>query len=419
MKKCVVCGSKLHHDVVLIGDQYPSAIFTTEKDPFRNKLNKSSLNLTKCSNHLCGLIQLSEPVSLADVFEKYPYESSSTLSMKSILLDVKSACEGRLPNKLNANDIILDIGGNDGTLLSLFADSGAGLVNIDAAHNVKQVISSKRYKYVNSLFSQSEYINLSLKPPKLITSVAMFYHLIDPISFTKDVARIMDNDSIWCLQMSYAGSMMKNCIVDNIVHEHITYYTLKSLNYLMNLCGLEIFDAEIIPVYGGSIRAFIKKKSRQYLSGEKSSRLKHIEDAEELFSYNELSSLINFNNTAITFKNNFRLLLDCLIDQGESIYGFGASTKGNMLLQFLDITGNHMYGVFDNSPKKIGTTMIGSNIKVLDERCLDDYDVSTLISLPYYYHDDFKKLIPKLSKKKCQNKIKLIKPLPLFERHLF
>ena len=167
------------------------------------------------------------------------------------------------------------------------------------------------------------------------------------------------------------------------------------------------------------IRAFIKKKSRQYLSGEKSSRLKHIEDAEELFSYNELSSLINFNNTAITFKNNFRLLLDCLIDQGESIYGFGASTKGNMLLQFLDITGNHMYGVFDNSPKKIGTTMIGSNIKVLDERYLDDYDVSTLISLPYYYHDDFKKFIPKLSKKKCQNKIKLIKPLPLFERHLF
>ena len=181
--------------------------------------------------------------------------------MKAILADVRRACTERFERPLCNGDIVLDIGGNDGTFLSLFEDEGIERINIDAAKNVEQVMTNENYTYSNNLFSKDCYRNITDKKPRLITTIAMFYHLSDPVTFSQDVASIMDESTIWCIQMSYAGSMMQNCVVDNIVHEHITYYTLKSLSYLASICGLEVFDAEIIEVYGGSIRAFLRKKN--------------------------------------------------------------------------------------------------------------------------------------------------------------
>ena len=246
----------------------------------------------------------------------------------------------------------------------------------------------------------------------------MFYHLSDPVTFSQDVASIMDESTIWCIQMSYAGSMMQNCVVDNIVHEHITYYTLKSLSYLASICGLEVFDAEIIEVYGGSIRAFLRKKNH-LTSSTKTDNLKKIEEYEAAHSINEFSALYNFNILATTFKKNFRTFIDYLTSKNEKIYGFGASTKGNMLLQYLEITENQILGVYDNNSKKIGSSMMGTNISVIDERQLSKSDATKLISLPYYYHENFKNLIPKLMKDLNKRHLGLIRPLPTFEYHEF
>ena len=261
MANCVVCGSELLEDIVEIGKQYPSAIFCKSNDPFRESLKASSLNVTKCSNRSCNLIQLSNPISLDDVFAKYPYQTSTTISMRSILTDLRESCNKRLTEKLEDNDVILDIGGNDGTFLSLYDNTSIQKVNIDAAQNIQQVCVDENYTYINELFSAEAYKQKFNKPPRLITSTAMFYHLHNPVEFTTNVASIMDDSTIWCIQMSYAASMIENCVVDNIVHEHVTYYTFQSLSHLMSICNLEIFDAEVIDVYGGSIRAFIKKKS--------------------------------------------------------------------------------------------------------------------------------------------------------------
>ena len=239
MAKCVVCGSELLEDIVDIGEQYPSAIFCKSDDPFRNRLQASSLNVTKCSNRSCNLIQLSNPISLDDVFAKYPYQTSTTISMRSILTDLRESCNKRLTEKLEDNDVILDIGGNDGTFLSLYDNTSIQKVNIDAAQNIQQVCVDENYTYINELFSAEAYKQKFNKPPRLITSTAMFYHLHNPVEFTTNVASIMDESTIWCIQMSYAASMIENCVVDNIVHEHVTYYTFQSLSYLMNLCNLK------------------------------------------------------------------------------------------------------------------------------------------------------------------------------------
>lgn len=413
MCTCVVCGSDLSEDIVNIGEQYPSALFLKENDPFRSSLNPSSLNVAKCKNKECGLIQLSSPVSLTEVFERYPYESSSTISMRKILNNVKDACLKRLEEPLQEGDIILDIGGNDGTLLSLHNENNIRKVNIDAANNVEQLIKDDSYTYVNSLFSKEVYASSAEGPPKLITCIAMFYHLSDPRQFLQDVFEIMDESTVFCIQMSYAGLMMQNCVVDNIVHEHVTYYTLGSLEHLLNSCGLEAFDAELIDVYGGSIRTFIRKKCKSIANTiKKSNELIKIQKLESKLSSNEISSLINFNQSAQIFKANMNSFIDLLLDNNEKVFGFGASTKGNMMLQFLGRGKSSIRGVFDNSQKKIGTTMLGSDIEVLDEKTIEEHEVSSLISLPYYYHENFRSLIPKLYKNKDSSKLKLIRPLP-------
>ena len=139
---------------------------------------------------------------------------------------------------------------------------------------------------------------------------------------------------------------------------------------------------------------------------------KEIQKLESELSSNEMSSLINFNRNAQTFKANMNSFIDLLLDNNENIYGFGASTKGNMLLQFLERDRSSIRGVFDNSPKKIGTTMLGSDIEVLDEKTMEKHEVDSLISLPYYYHENFKTLVSKLYKNQNAYKLKLIKPLP-------
>ena len=149
------------------------------------------------------LIQISNPVSLDEVFARYPYESSTTISMV-ILADVRRACTERFERPLCNGDIVLDIEATM-ELLSLFEDEGIERINIDAAKNVEQVMTNENYTYSNNLFSKDCYRNITDKKPRLITTIAMFYHLSDPVTFSQDVASIADESTIWCIQMSYAG----------------------------------------------------------------------------------------------------------------------------------------------------------------------------------------------------------------------
>ena len=154
----------------------------------------------------------------------------------------------------------------------------------------------------------------------------MFYHLHNPVEFTTNVASIMDESTIWCIQMSYAASMIENCVVDNIVHEHVTYYTFQSLSHLMDICNLEIFDAEVIDVYGGSIRAFIKKKST---SGEKTpiTKCQEYYRNEGRRNMNEESSLIEFNEK-LTILEKLFLPVDTWTIKAKASMDLGRAQKG-------------------------------------------------------------------------------------------
>ena len=407
-KICISCGTELPGDIVNIGDQFPSAIFLSEKDPVPADLQSSSLNVTRCPNNSCSLIQLSYEYDLQYVFDHYPYESGSTATMKQILQDVVDDAERVV--HLTPDDIILDIGGNDGTLLGLISSPVRARVNIDAAAGVKQTLISPDYQHVHTRFQAKAFKDLKLPNPKLITSIAMFYHLNNPLDFCQNIVEIMDSDSVWLLQMTYVGTMLQDNIFDNIVHEHVAYYSLCSIEALLARVGLSIAEARIVKSYGGSLRLFIVKDPSKFPKQYWRKEYPSIQKYENDHLTNSFEALYAFNSRIQLLRSSLKELINHISKERGPIWGFGASTKGNMILQFLGIDSNHLPCILDNSEKKIGTKTTGSLVPIVDEAInlakIPDY----LLVLPYYYTNAFVRIIQK--KIPLGRKIHLIIPLP-------
>ncbi|MBT5559667.1 MAG: methyltransferase domain-containing protein [Proteobacteria bacterium] len=403
---CISCGFPLGPDVVDIGEQYPSAIFPEIDSAYRDELEKTSLNVAKCTRRECGLVQLSNEYDLDVVFENYPFVSGTTATMIDILTSVLQ--EGLSHVELSENDAVLDIGGNDGTMLAQLSQPLLARVNIDAAHGVKSIVDGGNYTRIQGKFSSDLYHGLGLPAPKLIFSVAMFYHLSDPISFSKQVEKIMSNDSVWVLQMTYLGSMLDSNIYDNIVHEHVAYYSLQSLEYLLSQVGLEVFSSKVVKSYGGSIRACIRKKGASV--GSDNGNNADVKAYEVKSGINSLVALERFNERAQLLKKVTHTFLKHISDIEGGILALGASTKGNMICQFLGLDKSIIKGALDNNEKKIGLSMTGSDIPILDEDSLLVDVPKYLLVLPYYYIDFFVKMIG--GKLRSGQVCYLIVPLP-------
>jgi NDP-4-keto-2,6-dideoxyhexose 3-C-methyltransferase len=407
-ENCVSCGAELPKDIVFIGEQYPSAVFLSDNISAPKDLKASSLNLTRCSNEKCSLIQLSHRYNLQYVFDHYPYESGTTATMKQILQDVIDDAQQYCP--LEADDVVLDIGGNDGTLLGLIDKPVRARVNIDAAAGVAQTVSAPDYHHIHAHFNAQKYQQLDLPSPKLITSVAMFYHLSDPLTFVKNILEIMDDKTVWVLQMTYVGTMLRDNILDNIVHEHVAYYSLFSLEALLSSVGLHIAEARIVESYGGSLRVFIVKNKSAFPSDKWRKDYSLIENFEIEHRTNSFEELYAFDSRVQLLRETLRGMVAHLSTRHEPLWAFGASTKGNMILQFIETDVNQIPFILDNSTKKIGSKTTGTLIPIVEEssyiKKLPDY----MLILPYYYKEAFFKIIQKALP--AGKTIELLIPLP-------
>jgi len=405
--KCVVCEGSLAIDVAIIGEQYPSAIYLDNITEHEFGLSKSSLNLSQCTNLRCNLVQLTKPIDLDLVYKHYPYESKTTATMISILSNVVN--EALLFQSLKPGDVVLDIGGNDGSLLNLIDRPDCQLINIDAASNIQQEYDIPNYTYLNSKFNREAYLSLNANAPHLIFSVAVFYQLNDPLSFLRDVGSIMNDESVFVLQMTYLKSMYTNNIFDNVVHEHITYFSLQSLMFIADLAGLKVIGASIVQSYGGSLRAYLVRRSSSKMLPNLDESTKQILVSEKSHGTESMESLSKFGKNFGEWQVAATQILNYQFERYGPIIGMGASTKGNMLLQALGVTSNLMPFILDNNPKKIGTKTTGSSIPIVDEDEVDKLNIN-IFSLPYYYDDFFKKILqPKISKGEF---IDFISPLP-------
>jgi hypothetical protein len=385
--QCISCGKTLNSNLCKIGEQFPSAIYNDD-DNNKGAVKSTSLDLAICSNQDCKLVQLNEIVNLDYVYSHYPYQTSTTATMSLLL---KEFADQSLSKYVLLNgDVVLDIGGNDGTLLSFFSGTGSKLVNIDIASGIQQVFNDANYTYINAKFSKLEYDKTKLKAPKFIFSSAVFYQLSDPNTFCSDLWNLMDDESIFFLQMTYLGTMYKNNVYDNVVHEHLAYYSLFSLESLLTRHKFKLVEISINEVYGGSMRAtIVKESSRIKVNLE---NLNNLRDLEKLNKVNEEKSLLNFATNFNQWKHAAKKLLGDLIEKHKFVVGLGASTKGNMLLQALQIDKQSMNYIIDNNEKKIGTWTSGSLIPIVDESYLTKPHRAIFL-LPYYYLDFFQSLL--------------------------
>lgn len=390
---CLGCGAPLAEDVVRVGDQYPSAIFLDAQSAPPDEVMASSLNVTRCSDEGCRLVQLCHEYDLQYVFDHYPYESGSTATMKGILQDLLDDAQRVVP--LGSDDVVLDIGGNDGTMLGLIRTPVRARVNIDAAANIAQLVSAADYRHVHARFSAAVYRTLGLPNPRLVTSTAMFYHLNDPLSFCRDVREVMSGDSVWVLQMTYLGTMLRDNIFDNIVHEHVAYYSIASLEALLARVGLHVAEARLVESYGGSLRVFIVKDPARFPKAFWRRDYPALQRFETEHRTNSFEALYAFDSRAQLLRASIRAIVDHLVERHGPIWGFGASTKGNMMLQFLGITTDQMACILDNSTKKIGTRTTGSLIPIVDETSYLKRLPEYLFVLPYYYTSTFVRIIQK------------------------
>ena len=403
--ECRSCSSTDLTPILSLGLQYPSNFIELNSIP--DKKEKIPLELIFCEKKDCGLLQLKHTASRKSLYKEYWFRSGLNEKMVDALKDITKSVEKRI--SLSENDIVLDIGCNDGTLLRSY-QSKVRLVGFEPASNLVNEASKDTDLIINNFFSFFEFVqHFPNERIKVITSVAMFYDLEDPNSFVSDIVNCLDQDGIWVIQMAYLIPMLELNAFDNIVHEHLEYWSLKSVKRLLEEYGLEIFDVELNDVYGGSFRIFVKTKKNGKINIQNS--VDEFLKKEDEFGLEKKETYLDFANRVNSLKNKLNDFIKEEISNGKSIYAYGASTKGNTLLQFYNLNNKLISKAADRDSKKFGKMTIGSNIPVISEEQARDEKPDYFLVLPWHLVDFFKERENAFLK----NGGKFIVPLPDFK----
>lgn len=398
IKNCRSCKSKNLINLYSLGKQTLTGIFPPKKNV---NITRGSLNVVICRN--CKLMQLDKNFDPIEMYgDNYGYMSSLNKSMISHLY--LKALNLKKKYKLKTGNI-LDIGSNDGTFLSFF-NKKLKLFGCDPT-----IKKFKKY-YRNDIIKIPEFFSADLfkdKKFKLITSISMFYDLPDPSSFAKQINSILDKNGIWHIELSYMPMMVKNRSYDTICHEHLEYYSLKSLKYLLDRSDLKIINLSFNQINGGSIEIDVaKKKSRfkecQYL-------INWVLESEKLNHYNDISKHKQFFKECINHKILLKKLLISLRKENKKIIGYGASTKGNVLLQFCNIDSKLIECIAEVNKFKFNKYTPGTKIKIISEKKAMLKKPDYIFVLPWHFKDHIIKREHKFLKKGG----KLIFPLPDIE----
>ena len=403
--ECRSCGSTDLTPILSLGLQYPSNFIELNSIP--DKKEKIPLELIFCEKKDCGLLQLKHTASRESLYKEYWFRSGLNEKMVEALNDITKSVEKRI--SLSENDIVLDIGCNDGTLLRSY-QSKVRLVGFEPASNLVDEAKEGTDLIINNFFSFYEFVqHFPNERIKVITSIAMFYDLEDPNSFVSDIVNCLDQDGIWVIQMAYLIPMLELNAFDNIVHEHLEYWSLKSLKRLLEEHDLEIFDVELNDVYGGSFRIFVKTKKNDKINIQNS--VDEFLKKEDEFGLEKKGTYLNFANRVNSLKNKLNDFIKKEISNGKLIYAYGASTKGNTLLQFYNLNNKLISKAADRDSKKFGKMTIGSNIPVISEEQARDEKPDYFLVLPWHLVDFFKERENEF----LNNGGKFIVPLPDFK----
>ena len=397
--KCRNCKKKGFSLISKIGDQPISSIFLEKKRYIKNY----SLNLFECN--YCKLIQLSKIPGLQDMYgSTYGYKTSiSGLMVKHLKNKFNRIKKLKI---LQQNPNILDIGSNDGTFLNFFANDlkKKNLIGIDPSANAFTKSYNKKIKVIVNFFNK-ESIKNYFKNIKfsVITSFAMFYDVEDPNSFCKNIYKLLDKNGIWVLEFSYFPLLLKNLTYDQICHEHVMYYTLNTFNNIIKKNKLKIIDYSLNEINGGSIEILCSKKNSNIKAMK--TKIDKILIEEKKISNKDYDK---FNLRIQNSKKNLQLFLKNI--KKKEIIGYGASTKGNVILNYCGISNKDIPFICDANPTKIGKFTPGSHIPIISKIKMRKINPKYLLVLIWSFRSE----VIEQEKKFIKKGGKLLFPLPDF-----
>lgn len=389
---CRVCEGSLE-PILSLNEQYVSNfILPGEPDG-----TKALLDLVLCRR--CRLLQLKHTVPAEMMYRNYWYRSGTNRTMQEALADIAEKAETLM--HLRDGDAVLDIGCNDGTLLTSYKTGGVYRIGFDPAENLAALSRKVANKVVVDFFNSQVFhhdSDLSVHRPKIITSIAMFYDLEEPNRFVSDVKAVMHPDGLWVVQMSYLPLMLKQNAFDNICHEHLEYYSLQSFEYLLNLHGFEIVDVELNDVNGGSIRAYIRNcNADQGCFGDETyrslaaERVRALREQEIKMGLDDQEVYAEFAMWVERIKQDITNFIKEQVNLGKTIYVYGASTKGNTLLQYFGLDASLIVGAAERNPDKWGRVTVGTHIPIVSEEEARSASPSYFLVLPWHFVEEFKK----------------------------
>jgi len=393
---CRLCKHKVSLPVIDLGELALTGMFGVEG----SKISKCSLSLTRCLNEDCGLLQLMEVYDLSLLYgDYYGYASSLNSSMVKHLESKATEIKNKL--QLIDGDIVIDIGSNDGTTLSFFSD-GVRKIGVDVVG--KKYIDN--YEAIGATlvddFFPSPMVSEALNGGKarLISSYSCFYDLPNPLEFAAGISSHLASDGIWVLEQSYLGSMLESNSFDTICHEHIEYYRLCDIGNICRSARLKIIDVSVNDINGGSFSVQVAHECSKYIPSAKVSDMLSRES-----SIDWGKEIESFSERVLGIKSDLVAMLDSLAAAGNSIYGLGASTKGNVLLQFFGLDNEYIKAIGEVNADKFGCETPGTCIPIMCENLLLAKNPDYLLVLPWHFKQHF------MTNPKYKGR-KLIFPLP-------
>ncbi|MDA0770710.1 MAG: hypothetical protein BZY79_05485 [SAR202 cluster bacterium Casp-Chloro-G4] len=398
---CRICGDTNLAEGISLGPQFLSTTFvqTNEGHPLSDA--KVPLTLLLCDG--CHTLQLKESVDRTSLYDDYSYRISANPAKRTVLKELVADVTGRV--EIGKGDAVLDIGANDGTLLSYYPTK-VRQIGVEPAENISWSHLDRSIAIINGTFSES-----AIRPVlgqgqvKIITSVAMLSEVNDLHAFAKDVKALLAKDGVWCIQVSYLPQLLDTLTFHEFCHDHLYYFSLMTLNSLLEENGLSIFDVSLNKTSGGSIRAFA---SHRESVPEKTEAFHNLLQSEATLGLDEPETYAAFHQRLLKLKTTIKSFIRQEHEAGYTIGGLGASSKANVMLQFFDIDKHVLPYISERNPDKVSLRTLGTDIELVSEHRARQLKPDVMMVLPWHLKSE----LMRREKRYLENGGKLLFPMP-------
>jgi len=375
-KHCRVCSSQNLISVLDLGVQALTGVFPKSGET----VPEGPVELVWCSN--CELLQMGYSYDPDEMYgDNYGYRSGLNDSMVKHLTNKVRYLQRVV--KLDSNSVVLDIGSNDATSLKAYHVDGLRKIGIDPTGGKFKKYYTEDITLVEDFFSASAYNSVEERKANIITSIAMFYDLEDPIAFASQIENVLHENGIWHFEQSYMPSMLRTNSYDTICHEHLEFYSLNSIINILSKADLKIIDVQMNSVNGGSFAVTATKKNSVLPAN--TPVIDWLLSQEKAMGLGTPKPYREFEESVFRHRDDLVNLIRSLNSDGKTILGYGASTKGNVLLQFCGLTKEDIPAIADVNEDKFGCFTPGTNIPIISESDAHSMNPDYFLVLPWHF----------------------------------